>query len=68
MFFGVQRFSFGCFLEFNALALDVFWNTTLWMFFGVQRFSAVQRFLAKKLSSLKKTFLDNNYFLKRRIE
>jgi hypothetical protein len=28
--FGVQRFSFGRFLEYNALALDVF---------GVQRFS-----------------------------
>ncbi len=26
-FFGVQRFSFGRILEYNALALGVFWST-----------------------------------------
>jgi hypothetical protein len=41
VFFGIQRFSFGCFLESNASALGVFWSPTLqlWVFFGVQRFS-----------------------------
>jgi hypothetical protein len=34
-FFGVQRFSFGSFLESNASALEVFWSPTLqlWKFF-----------------------------------
>ncbi len=29
VYFGVQRFSFGRFLEFNALALKVFWSSLI---------------------------------------
>ncbi|MCK5524562.1 MAG: hypothetical protein KAI83_15635 [Thiomargarita sp.] len=28
-FIGVQRFSFGRFLEYNALALDVYWSSPI---------------------------------------
>jgi hypothetical protein len=38
---GVQRFSFGRFLESKASALGVFWSPKLqhWAYFGVQSFS-----------------------------
>ncbi len=55
---GVQRFSFGRILEYNASALDVFWSTTLqlWTYFGVQRFSfgRILEYNVLRLSSYEK--------------